>query len=356
MRIRRYEDIIKNNDDVIFIDLRTEKEHNLETIPNSHNVPIFTNEERAIIGTTYKQVGPKEATKQGIEFISKHLPEIMRRVNELDEQRKELVFFCARGGMRSGSVVGLLSGLKYNCSKLDFGYKGYREFINQNLPKQIKEVEFITLYGKTGTGKTNILKELEKLGYDTLDLEACANHRGSILGQVGLSEQHSQKQFESLIYEVLKKRKSNVIFTEGESRRIGKIVMQDFLYDKLINSKKIYIDAPISHRVNIIKHEYINENFTNEDLVSGLEKLRRYINSEKIDELIALSNDKKYEEIIEDLMVNYYDLNYRCVDHTFEHEFMNEEDRKCAIEIIDTLKASGILATEVEDEMEEIIE
>ncbi len=351
MRIRKYEDILKNNEDVIFIDLRTEYEHNLETIPNSYNVPIFTNEERAIIGTTYKQIGPKEATKQGIEFISKHLPEIMKAVNELDEQRKELVFFCARGGMRSGSVVGLLSGLKYNCSKLDFGYKGYREFINQNLPKELEKVEFVTLYGKTGTGKTNILKELKELGYDTLDLEACANHRGSILGQVGLSEQYSQKQFESLIYDALRDRKSNVIFTEGESRRIGKIVMQEFLYNKLIESKKILIDAPIEHRVNIIKHEYINESFKNEDLVKGLEKLRRYISTTKIDELIALSSEEKYEEIIEDLMVNYYDLNYRYVDHTFEYEFMNEDDKKCAMDIAKTLKGAGVLAEDVvEDE------
>ncbi len=353
MRIRTYEDILKNKNDVIFIDVRTEKEYNLETIPGAYNVPIFTNEERAIIGTTYKQIGPKEATKQGIEFISAHLPEIMQKIYALDEQRKELVFFCARGGMRSGSIVGLLSGLKFNCSKLDFGYKGYREFVNQSLPKELEKVEFITLYGKTGTGKTNILKEIEKLGYDVLDLEGCANHRGSILGQVGLSEQHSQKQFESLVYDTLRHRKTNIIFTEGESRRIGKIIMQDSLYDKLLNSKKIFIDAPLSHRVNIIEHEYINDNFKNEDLIFGLEKLRRYINTAKIDELISLSNDGKYKEIIEDLMINYYDLNYRCSDHTFEYEFMNENDQKCASDIIETLKSNGLFPEETEENLTE---
>lgn len=337
MRTRTYEDIINSKDDVIFIDLRTEGEHTLETIPNSYNIPIFTNEERAIIGTLYKQVGPKEATAKGIEFISNHLPEIFSKIEEVNKLKKEMVFFCARGGMRSGSVVGLLTGLKFNCVKLDFGYKGYREYINKKLPEELEKVNFVTLYGKTGTGKTNILTEIKNLGYDVLDLEACANHRGSLLGQVGLSKIQSQKYFESLVYETLIARKADTIFTEGESRRIGKIIMHDSLFNKLIDSKKLYIDAPIEHRIEVIKHDYINENFNKQDILDSLEKLRRYINNDKINELIEQTNNEQYEEIIEYLMINYYDLNYRCNDHTFIHEFINTDNKTCAKEIIKTL-------------------
>ncbi len=337
MRTRTYEDIINSEDDVVFIDLRTSGEHELETIPGSYNIPIFTNEERAIIGTLYKQIGPKEATKKGIEFISRHLPMIFEKIEEINSQRKEMVFFCARGGMRSGSIVGLLTGLKFNCVKLDFGYKGYREYINKNLPKELEKVNFITLYGKTGTGKTNILKEIKSHGFDVLDLEACANHRGSLLGQVGLSKIQSQKHFESLVYETLINRKSDTIFTEGESRRIGKIIMHDSLYNKLLSSKKIFIDAPIEHRITIIKHDYINDSFNKQDILDSLEKLRRYINNEKINELVELTHQEKYEEIIEFLMINYYDKNYRCNDHIFSHNFINLDNKKCAQEIIDTL-------------------
>ncbi len=343
MRTRAYEDIINKNDDVIFIDLRTEGEYELETIPGSYNIPIFSNEERAIIGTIYKQVGPKEATLKGIEFISKRLPEIFEKIEAINKYKKEMVFFCARGGMRSGSVVGLLTGLKFNCAKLDFGYKGYRAYIYENLPKELEQIEFITLYGKTGTGKTNILSEIKKQGYDVLDLEACANHRGSLLGQVGLKKIQSQKQFESLIYETLINRKSNIIFTEGESRRIGKIIMQDCIFNKLINSKKIYIDAPLDHRVNIIKNDYINDSFNKQDIVDSLEKLRRYINNEKIDDLLKLNHDEKYDEIIEFLMINYYDLNYKCSEHEYFESFINNDSTDCAVDIISKLKSMNIL-------------
>ncbi len=343
MRTRRYEDIINKKDDVVFIDLRTEGEYELETIPGAFNIPIFSNEERAIIGTLYKQIGPKEATLKGIEFISKRLPEIFEKIEEINKYKKEMVFFCARGGMRSGSIVGLLTGLKFNCAKLDFGYKGYRAYINEQLPKELDKIEFITLYGKTGTGKTNILSEIKKQGYDVLDLEACANHRGSLLGQVGLKKIQSQKQFESLIYETLINRKSNVIFTEGESRRIGKIIMKDCLFDKILNSKKIYIDAPLSHRIKIIKNDYINDTFNKQDILDSLEKLRRYISNEKIDNLIKLNNDEKYDEIIEFLMINYYDLNYKCSVHEYFEHFVNEDNKICATEIINKLKMTNTL-------------
>ncbi len=334
MRIRTYKEIIDSNEDVIYIDLRTKKEHLEETIPGSYNVPIFSDEQREIIGTLYKQVSPKEATRQAVLFISERIPFIFKEIDELDKMKKTLVFFCARGGMRSSSIVGLLTGLKYNCCKLDFGYKGYREYINENLPKVLSEVNFITLYGKTGTGKTNILNLLEEKGLDVLDLEKCANHRGSILGQIGLNKQNSQKMFESLIYHKLVDRKSNLIFTEGESKRIGRIVMKDFIYDKLLESKKILIDAPLEFRKEVIKKDYINDNFKTEELIAGLEKLRRYIGKTKIDNLIDLANNNNFDEIIEELMINYYDLNYKCNDASFDLIINNDDYEKTCNELV----------------------
>lgn len=335
MRIRTYDEIIKSKEDVIFIDLRTKGEFDRETIPNAYNVPIFSDEQRAVIGTIYKQESPKSATEQAVKFISERLPQIFDQINELDKQRKTLVFFCARGGMRSSSIVGLLTGLKYNCCKLDFGYKGYRAYINEKLPKELQKVNFITLYGKTGTGKTNVLNQIKKLGFDVLDLEKCANHRGSLLGQVGLSEQNTQKQFESLIFEMLINRKTDTIFTEGESRRIGKIVMQDFIYQKIVNSKKVLIDASIEYRINVIKNDYIGERFDKQEVIDTLSnKLSKYISKSKIEELINLMIDEQYDKVIEDLMVNYYDLNYKCAESTFTDVFYNSGDILLAKELI----------------------
>ncbi len=335
MRVRDYGEILDSKDDVIYIDLRTELEHNLETIPGAINIPIFSDEQRAEIGTLYKQESPKVATERAILFISERLPNIFARIAEIDKERKEMVFFCARGGMRSSSVVGLLDGLKYNAVKLNFGYKGYRAFINEELKKELSEVSFITLYGKTGTGKTSILKELEELGADVLDLEGCANHRGSILGTIGLSEQNSQKMFESLIFDKLRARKSNLIFTEGESRRIGKIVMQEFIFDKIVGDTKVLVESPLNFRIQEIKEQYMNDKFNNEDLIGALNKLGRYIGKTRMDNYIDLAEKGDYDVIIEELMVNYYDINYKSVDSAFEYEITNDNNKETAKKIMD---------------------
>lgn len=334
MRVKTYEEIIKNNEDVIFIDVRTEKEFNAETIPTAYNIPVFSNEERAIVGTLYKKESVKAATEKAVDFVSCRLPEIFKEINELDAQKKTLVFFCARGGMRSSSIVGLLTGLKYNVAKLDFGYKGYREYVNKNLEKEFEKISFVTLYGKTGTGKTNILHEIEKLGYDILDLEGAANHRGSILGAVGLAKGQSQKKFEGDIFYKLQNRKSNIIFTEGESKRIGNIVMKNYMYNKLLDSRKIMIEASIPFRVETIHKEYINESFEKKDLIDGIEKLRRYINKERIESLLQAVEEDNYEFVIEELMINYYDLNYNCSNKEYEMTLVNEDSAKLAKEIV----------------------
>ncbi len=334
VRVRTYEEIIDSNEDVIFIDLRTEKEFEAETVPNAVNIPVFSNEERAIVGTLYKKESPKIATEAAVKFVSKKLPEIFDKINDLDKQRKTLVFFCARGGMRSSSVVGLFTGLKFNVAKLDFGYKGYRDYVNKNLEKEFEKISLVTLYGKTGTGKTRVLHEIEKLGYDVLDLEGAANHRGSILGAIGLSKIQSQKKFEGDIFYKLQHRKSNIIFTEGESKRIGNIVMKNYMYDKLLNSRKILIEASLPFRVNVIKEEYINESFEKEDLIISIEKLRRYINKEKIQLLLSAIEKNDYDYVIEELMVNYYDKNYNCNDKDYEMTLENNNSVDLAKKIV----------------------
>lgn len=315
-------------------DVRTENEFNTETIPTAYNIPVLSNEERAIVGTLYKQESVKIATEKAVEFASKRLPEIFNEINELDSKRKTLVFFCARGGMRSSSIVGLLTGLKYNVVKLDFGYKGYREYVNKNLEKEFEKISFVTLYGKTGTGKTNILHEIEKLGYDILDLEGAANHRGSILGAVGLTKGQSQKKFEGEIFYKLKNRKSDIIFTEGESKRIGNIVMKNYMYNKLLESTKIMVDASIPFRVETIYNEYINERFEKNDLIDCIEKLRRYISKDRIEILLKAIDDGDYKFVIEELMVNYYDLNYNCNNKHYELTMINDDSEKLAKEIV----------------------
>lgn len=330
-----YEDIDNNKIDssYIIIDVRSPGEFKSETIPGAINIPIFSDEEREIIGTAYIQDSIDNAKKLGIEAASRKLPEIYEKVSELDKQYDNLVFFCARGGFRSRSLVCLFKSIGIDAIKLDGGYKGYRKYINENLPKIVEGINFVVLYGNTGTGKTDILKSLEEKGKDILDLECCANHRGSLLGGVGLGSSHTQKMFEGLVYEALKNRKSNLVFTEGESKRIGRVVMPDFLFNTIKSGINIKIEAEIDYRIENILRDYVDG--TDEELIKAIDYLRGKLgdkNVERYNELI-LAHD--YEPVIEELMIKYYDPLYEYKDREYFTSFENYDSAVTADNIIE---------------------
>ena len=333
-----YEDIEKNkiNGKNILIDVRSPSEYKNSTIPGAINIPIFNDEERKIIGTTYIQDNVEKAKKIGIDVASKKLPGIYDKVIGLDHEYNHLIFFCARGGFRSSSLVSLFSSIGINAYKLDGGYKKYRKYINRALPKTVEGIEFIVLYGNTGTGKTHILEELEKKGMDVLDLEACANHRGSLLGSVGLGEQNSQKQFESLLYESLKNRKSNTVFVEGESKRIGKVIIPEYIYTAMNNGIGIKIESSIDYRINNIMKDYVHG--TDDELICSLNYLRKYMGDKNIDRFISLIGKNKYEKVIEEIMIKYYDPLYNNNNRDIKKVFYNKDCEKLSDEIINWQK------------------
>lgn len=331
----RFEDIDNNKIEgsYIIIDVRSPGEFKSETIPGAINIPLFNDDEREIIGTEYIQNSIDNAKKLGIEAASRKLPEIYEKVSELDKQYDNLVFFCARGGFRSRSLVCLFKSIGIDAIKLDGGYKGYRKYINENLPKIVEGINFVVLYGNTGTGKTDILKSLEEKGKDILDLEGCANHRGSLLGGVGLGSSHTQKMFEGLVYEALKNRKSNLVFTEGESKRIGRVVMPDFLFNTVKSGVNIKIEAEIDYRIENILRDYVDG--TDEELIKAIDYLRGKLgdkNVERYNELI-LAHD--YEPVIEELMIKYYDPLYEFKDREYLASFDNYDSEETADNIIE---------------------
>lgn len=329
-----YEDIDKNviNGKYCLIDVRSPKEYNLYTIPNSINIPILNDEERKIVGTTYIQESVEKAKKIGIEIVSRKLPYMYDEIVKLNKEYKYLIFFCARGGYRSKTLVSLLKSLDMNVFKLNGGYKKYRKYILKALPEIVKDVKFVVLYGNTGVGKTEILKCLKEKGMDILDLEGCANHRGSFFGSVGLGKQNSQKMFESLIYESLKNRKSNIVFVEGESKRIGKVHIPDFIFNAMKKGVHIKIDAPLETRVENIYKDYVKD--TDLEIINALEMLRNTLGHKNINRYKELIYNHKYKEVIRELMVKYYDPLYGYKRDKYDGFFENINSTKTADEII----------------------
>ncbi|MBU5439047.1 tRNA 2-selenouridine(34) synthase MnmH [Tissierella sp. MSJ-40] len=336
--IINYEDIGKNriNESHTLIDVRSPCEYDSETIPGAINIPLFNDEERKLIGTIYNQESVEKAKKIGIETASNRLPNIYNKVSSLDKQYNNLIFFCARGGFRSSSLVSLFKSLGINATKLNGGYKGYRRYINENLPSTVKEILFIVLYGNTGTGKTDILKSLRKKGVDVLDLEDCANHRGSLLGNVGLGKQNTQKMFESLIYESLRTRKTNLVFIEGESKKIGRNIIPNYLYNSMNKGINLRIEASMETRIDNLLKDYVHE--TDNELISSLNFLRKYLGNKNINKYIELISKQKYREVIQELMIKYYDPLYNHQNRNYNAVFYNNEINTTTQQIIEWTK------------------
>jgi tRNA 2-selenouridine synthase len=310
----------------ILIDVRSPQEFEEATIPKAINIPLFTNEERQLIGNTYVNESIEKAKLMGIEAVSNKLPQIFRNVTDLKGKGQQIVFFCARGGMRSGSICALFNSLAIEAYKLSGGYKGYRAFINDNLPELNRDIKYIVIHGKTGTGKTEILHRLEERGCDILDLEQAANHRGSLLGSVGLGKPRSQKAFETAIYESLKQRKSNLVFVEGESKRIGNVIIPEFIAKSMEMGTHVCVEGSLDYRKSIIIKEYTEFNKSKEELLCSLDKLKRYMKDERIEGYKSSVNSECYDEVAMDLMVKYYDPMYMNEINKYKYELILNED------------------------------
>lgn len=335
-----YKDIQKNGSNNIFIDVRSPKEFSEETIPGAINIPIFDNKERELIGTLYKNNSIEEAKKIGIEIASKKLPHIYEKVANLNKTHNHIYMFCSRGGFRSSALTPFFYALNMSVIKLHGGYKGYRSFIREDLPIISKDLQLIVLYGNTGTGKTHILNSLREKGMNVLDLEGCANHRGSILGSVGLGEPNSQKMFESLIYEELNNRNSNLVFVEGESKRIGKSLIPEFIFDKMNAGISFKITSPMEKRVEVILNDYVNG--TNVELIQVLNHMRNRLGNEKIDSFINLIKENNYAPVIKELFINYYDPLYEKHKHDYVKTFENKDSNITADNIIQWINEQKI--------------
>lgn len=297
-------------DKYFFIDVRSPSEFEDDTIPGAINIPLFNDEERKAVGTTYVQVNKVEAKKLGVRLLSPKLPDMLDQVLEIKRNHNSLVAFCARGGYRSGFFCSAFSSIGIPIFQLDGGYKGYRKEVIDSLPNLNDKVTYIVLSGNTGVGKTDILHNLRSMGCSVLDLEGAANHRGSIFGSIGIGECNSQKKFETNIYDQLMKAKDNYIFVEAESIKIGKVSIPKYISEKMKNGIQIFVESDIEHRIKSLKKDYIlNDDWKNES-IKAMDYLINYISKDKINMLKQEVMNGNFDFVAEELMEKYYDPMY----------------------------------------------
>ncbi|WP_337019664.1 tRNA 2-selenouridine(34) synthase MnmH [Oceanobacillus massiliensis] len=300
---------LKNTEELTVIDVRSPSEYKDATIPGSINIPFFNDEERAEVGTIYKQVGQQAAKDRGLEIMSAKLPGFVKKFREIEGKK---AVFCWRGGMRSRTSATVLSLMGVKALRLDGGYRSFRNWTVDKLNTVEWKPDALVLNGYTGSGKTIILHRLQTEGYPVIDFEGLANHRGSIFGQIGM-EPSNQKKFDGLLIEnILRLQDSPYVIFEGESRRIGKVSLPDFVLEKKQKGLQLFIDMPIEERIKHILDDYQPWNHEQECL-EAYARIKRRIHTPIANKIESDLESGSYSSAIGLLLEYYYDPLY---DHT----------------------------------------
>jgi tRNA 2-selenouridine synthase len=296
----------------VIIDVRTPKEFEQGHIPGAINIPLFSNEERVIVGTLYKQEGRQPAIVKGLEFVGPKMAAIVLKAQELAKENTVYVH-CWRGGMRSGSVAWLLQMYGLNVFTLKGGYKQFRNFaLNSfDINNEIK-----ILGGRTGSGKTKLLQLLEQKSEAVVDLEKLAHHKGSAFGGFG-QVQPSQEQFENELCAALQKVKdAKYIWIEDESRLVGKMVIPLPLWEKMRLAVITYVEIPFEKRAEKLLEEY--GPLPKEQLAQAINAITRRMGPEQASKALAALEQNDLREVCR-LCLIYYDKGY-------DHGLQNRED------------------------------
>ncbi|WP_047983054.1 tRNA 2-selenouridine(34) synthase MnmH [Ornithinibacillus californiensis] len=331
----------RNQQNHTLVDVRSPKEFHEGTIPGSINIPIFTDDERAEVGTIYKQVGPEAAKDRGLEIFSKKLPTYIREFKQINTP---ITVFCWRGGMRSKTAAAVVNLMGIEANRLSGGIRTYRNFVIDVLKKESFKPEFIVLNGFTGTGKTAILKKLAENDFPVMDFEKMAGHRGSIFGHIGLIPSN-QKRFDSLLVEkTLKFEKEPYVFVEGESKRIGRVIIPDFIYKKKETGLQLIIQIPMEERVRNILDDYQPWNDPSK-FDEAFKIIKKRIHTPIAKEVEEFLKQQNYHEATRLLLEGYYDPRYIHSSNNFlgEKEIITASNVEDAYQkILLTLKNRGI--------------
>jgi tRNA 2-selenouridine synthase len=299
-------------DSVPVFDVRSPGEYHHAHIPGAYPLPLFTDEERAIVGTAYKQQGKQPAVKIGLDYFGPKMKSIIEEVERIlasvSPQQNKIVVHCWRGGMRSAGVAWLLDLYGYEVQTIVGGYKAFRTWALQIFQQELR---FRVLGGYTGSGKTYIIQSLLNKHQPAIDLEGIAQHKGSAFGAIGMPPQPSQEMFENqlalAIYHQTKQHPNQPIWIEDESQRIGSVNIPHLLWATIRKQQVIFIDIPFAERVKHIVSEY--GSLEKEKLIVAVSRIEKRFGPNETKMTIQDLNEDRIESAFSQLL-KYYDKAY----------------------------------------------
>ena len=290
---------------VPILDVRSPGEYQHGHIPDAINVPLFSDQQRAAVGITYKKSGRQPAVQKGLELVGPQLAGLVKKAISIARNGDVLVH-CWRGGMRSQSFAAILELACLRTTVLNGGYKAYRAMSRCSFERPFK---FLVISGFTGAGKTDVLRLLDQAGEQVIDLEGFANHRGSAFGGVGQLQQPTTEQFENLLFEKIDRLDlTKTVWVEDEGNRIGGVVVPPAIYDRIRHSPAVSIDRTLERRVNNLLIDY--GDLPGEQLIVSIEKIRKRLGGLATQQAVASVDSADVKSAIE-IVLAYYDKTYQ---------------------------------------------
>lgn len=316
------------------VDVRSPGEFKRGHVPGAQNLPLFTDEERTIVGTLYKRVGRDAALLEGLRLVGPKLALLVEDAQRIAPNGRIRVY-CWRGGERSGSVGWLLDKAGFaEVHTLQRGYKAFRTHVRTAF-----DGPFLlnVLGGFTGTGKTEALHRLATLGQQIIDLEALACHRGSSFGALGEGPQPTTEHFENLLWDVLRRLDvQRPIWVEDESAMIGRISIPKPFFERMRTATLYFAEVPLEQRVARLVNEY--GHFSSEHLAEAIRRIAKRIGPQHCKAALAALSESDLHQVVR-IMLRYYDKSYlhgtsqRAPERVFRFAVLDGDQKDLAMQL-----------------------